>query len=188
MTSKTPAELIRYVVQRAAAASENAELAEPGTEGHREPWEPWSADVMLLAGLSHTGVPWLYLACRCGWWLGYAPQHDPADLARIAVVHGENCKLKAAPALAAGEGDPRHVPPPPNTAAGWAGTDEELGQLLTDVFACNRAWSAWQSGTMTEEDFVPAARDPDVVADLAAWRDAAVRSSLLAAQEEGDPR
>jgi hypothetical protein len=53
------------------------------------------------------------------------------------------------------------------------GTDAELPGLLTDVYACNRVWSAWSAGTMTEDDFVPAAQDEDVRADLIAWRDAA---------------
>ena len=98
--TKTPAELIRYMVQHTAAAPENAEIAEPGTEGHAKPWEPWSAPVMLLAGEAPVfagSSPWLYLACRCGWWLGYAPQYDPIELAKVAVAHGENCKLKPDP-------------------------------------------------------------------------------------------
>lgn len=98
MTTKTPAELIRYMVMHTAAAPENAEIAEPGTEGHIKPWEPWSAPVMLLAGSAPDGRPWLFLACRCGWWLGYASQYDPAGLAEAAAVHGENCKLKPVPA------------------------------------------------------------------------------------------
>jgi hypothetical protein len=56
----------------------------------------------------------------------------------------------------------------------YAGTDEELPGLLTDVFACNRVWSAWEIGTMTAEDFTPAGTDEDVLGDLIAWRDAAV--------------
>lgn len=59
-------------------------------------------------------------------------------------------------------------------SAEWTGGDEELGAILTDVFACNRVWSAWSIGTMTADDFVLAAEDPDVPADLIAWRDAAV--------------
>lgn len=88
----------------------NATDGEPGTDGHREPWEPWAAPVMVLAGMairaSSDGrpVPWLYLACRCGWWLGYGPQYDPAEFARIAGVHGGNCELR--PAMAAkGQGE-----------------------------------------------------------------------------------
>ena len=111
MTAKTPEELIRFMVHHAEAAPANAEIAEPGTEGHREPWEPWSASVMLLAGIGPDGGPWLFLACRCGWWLGFAPQYAPAGLAEVAAVHGENCKLKAdakpASPLAAKDGDPR---------------------------------------------------------------------------------
>jgi hypothetical protein len=76
---------------------------EPGTEGHADPGEPWSAPVMVLAGLarpvdcSGPEVPWLYLACRCGWWLGYGPQHDPAEFARIAAVHSVRCELNPQP-------------------------------------------------------------------------------------------
>lgn len=77
----------------------NVEDAEPGTDGHREPYEPWAAPVMVLAGYAvaqdcHGGLqPWLYLACRCGWWLGYGPQYDPAKFAEVAKVHGERCEL-----------------------------------------------------------------------------------------------
>ena len=78
---------------------ENVEDAEPGTEGHREPWEPWSAPVMILAGYATAAdsdgglMPWLYLACRCGWWLGYGPQYDPAGFAKVTAAHGERCEL-----------------------------------------------------------------------------------------------
>jgi len=81
----------------------NAEDAEPGTEGHREPWEPWSAPVMVLAGYATikgsegAGLePWLYLACRCGWWLGYGTQYDPAKFAEVTQAHGERCELNPA--------------------------------------------------------------------------------------------
>jgi hypothetical protein len=75
---------------------------EPGTAGHSEPGEPWSAPVMVLAGeaapLDGSGGtrPWLYLACRCGWWLGYGPQYDPAEFVKVAAVHGERCELNPA--------------------------------------------------------------------------------------------
>lgn len=91
MSTRTPAELIDYMVAITGADPGNIELAEPGTDGHTAPYEPWSAQVMLLAGFRQDGSPWLFLACRCGWWLGYSSQYDPADLARIAAVHTGNC-------------------------------------------------------------------------------------------------
>jgi hypothetical protein len=56
------------------------------------------------------------------------------------------------------------------------GSDAELDDLLgvrNGIYACTRAWEAWSIGTMTEDDFIPAA-EADVRADLIAWRDAAV--------------
>jgi hypothetical protein len=54
------------------------------------------------------------------------------------------------------------------------GTDAELDGILSDVYACTRVWEAWAYGTMTEDDFILAAEDPDIRGDLIAWRDAAV--------------
>lgn len=76
----------------------NVEVVEPGSEGHSQPSDAWAAPVMVIAGEyphgEYAGKPWLYLACRCGWWLGYGPQFDPAEFARIAGVHGERCELR----------------------------------------------------------------------------------------------
>jgi len=54
-----------------------------------------------------------------------------------------------------------------------ADTDTGLAAILADVWACTRVWEAWQFGTMTEDDFVPAA-ETDIAGDLIVWRDAAV--------------
>lgn len=60
-----------------------------------QPYQPWAADVMLLAGVAE-GRPWLYLACRaCGWFAGFASQHVPADLARYAAEHEAGCEAIA---------------------------------------------------------------------------------------------
>lgn len=34
---------------------------------------------------------------------------------------------------------------------------DEIAELLSDDYACTRAWEAWQYGTMTQDDFVPLA-------------------------------
>lgn len=56
---------------------------------------------------------------------------------------------------------------------GAHGADSELDEILGLAYACTRAWEAWQYGTMTEEDFTPAA-ETEIRDDLIAWRDAAV--------------
>lgn len=104
-TKPTPEFLLRNMAMITGADPANGRPAQPGTEGHREPHEPWSAPVMVIAGYRPAGTegagePWLYLACVCGWWLGYAPQMDPAELARIAGIHGENCERRPAEAKA----------------------------------------------------------------------------------------
>lgn len=53
------------------------------------------------------------------------------------------------------------------------GSDEQLHQILHGEYACTRDWSAWGYGTMTEADFTPMG-ETEIVADLLAWRDAAV--------------
>jgi len=59
----------------------------------------------------------------------------------------------------------------------YQGTDDELQELLVGVYNCSRDWSAWQYGTMTEDDFRSAA-ETDLSADLIAWRDAAVAEAV----------
>jgi hypothetical protein len=56
-----------------------------------DPWEPWHSPVMVLAGSDPSGRPWLYLAARCGWFLGFAPQGSAHSLAQIATAHTESC-------------------------------------------------------------------------------------------------
>ncbi len=49
-------------------------------------------------------------------------------------------------------------------------TDEQMrdafAQALTDVYVCNRVWSAWSYGTMTENDFSPASECDEVLDSL----------------------
>jgi len=55
------------------------------------PHEPWSASVMILAGVVE-GHAWLWLGCRdCGWFLGFSAQYDPDALAAAAAMHREQC-------------------------------------------------------------------------------------------------
>jgi hypothetical protein len=62
-----------------------------------EPYEPWASPVMILAGLSPAGAPWLWLSCRaCGWFAGYARQYAPAALAEAAARHEGACEALAA--------------------------------------------------------------------------------------------
>lgn len=96
MTELAREQRLQKMATYTLCAPVNATDAVPGTEGHRDPWEPWSAPVMVLAGMvSRNGelVPWLYLGCRCGWWLGYAAQHDPAELVEAAARHTADCRL-----------------------------------------------------------------------------------------------
>ena len=58
-----------------------------------------------------------------------------------------------------------------------SGTDDELGEILNCAYACIRVWEAWSVGTMTEDDFQPAA-ETAIRDDLIAWRDAAVQRAL----------
>jgi hypothetical protein len=66
-------------------------------------------------------------------------------------------------------------------ASADTGTDGELDQILNCAYACTRVWSAWEVGTMGEDDFQPAA-ETDIRDDLIAWRDAAVKRALEEAQ------
>lgn len=46
-------------------------------------------------------------------------------------------------------------------------TKQKFYDLVSDTLDgflwCNRAWSAWGVGTMSEDDFSPAGDDPDVI-------------------------
>lgn len=44
---------------------------------------------------------------------------------------------------------------------------ERARHALRDLLYCNRAWSAWGVGTMTQDDFVSADEDEDCVEDMA---------------------
>lgn len=57
------------------------------------------------------------------------------------------------------------------------GTDDQLHELLRTEYACTRSWEAWQYGTMTQADFTPMG-ETEIVGDLLAWRDAAVRAAF----------
>jgi hypothetical protein len=96
---QTREQRLRNMVMLTGADPANAVIAEPGSEGHSQPHDTWAAPVMVVAGerpagMEGAGLPWLYLACHCGWWLGYGPQFDPAGFARVARIHGEHCELK----------------------------------------------------------------------------------------------
>lgn len=45
---------------------------------------------------------------------------------------------------------------------------ELLSENLGDTYVCTRVWSAWQHGTMSEDDFFPVTQDDimDHLADL----------------------
>jgi hypothetical protein len=76
-------------------------------------YEPWSAPVMILAGAAPDGRPWLWLACRgCGWFLGFAEQYVPAELAKAAADHAAGCEALA-PYEECPECDPDPVAPSP---------------------------------------------------------------------------
>ena len=46
-------------------------------------------------------------------------------------------------------------------------TMDAIAQALGDAYDCTRAWSAWQVGTMSEDDFVPIVEQPDRLAEIA---------------------
>lgn len=64
-----------------------------------------------------------------------------------------------------------------------SGTDEDLSTILGGEYACTRLWEAWQVGTMTVDDFTPMA-ETEIVGDLLAWRDAAVKAALARAVQQ----
>lgn len=45
--------------------------------------------------------------------------------------------------------------------------DAIAATLHEDVLVCSRVWEAWSYGTMTADDFTPAAEDPDLLGDVA---------------------
>jgi hypothetical protein len=56
------------------------------------PYSPWAAPVMILAGLAADGTPWIWLAGRCGWFIGFERQYDPEVLAGTARKHLDGCQ------------------------------------------------------------------------------------------------
>jgi hypothetical protein len=117
-TTRTPAspETLRAVIanigaDRANARTEHADEAP-------DPWTPWYAPVMVLAGTAYEGKPWLWLACRCGWHLGFSEQIDPDYLAKEAKTHRGECEV-AKQLLAAAQSE-----------AGEAPLPDSIGQLM----------------------------------------------------------
>lgn len=55
---------------------------------------------------------------------------------------------------------------------------DAVAQALTGIYYCGRVWSAWQVGTMGEDDFTPAAEVNDVLTEIT---DAAINAITLAA-------
>ena len=88
----TPEELLGYFAGHVGADPANGVPAEPGSPGHSEPWEPWSEPVMVIPGFSPGGDPWLYMACVCGWWLGFGPQLGPSYITKVRDSHAETCE------------------------------------------------------------------------------------------------
>ena len=58
--------------------------------------------------------------------------------------------------------------------------------LGSGAYDCTRVWSAWQVGTMGEDDFVPVAEDPDRVAEIADAAIEAIRAIPLPAPQAGE--
>jgi hypothetical protein len=116
MTPLTSAERVRFAMDAIGAA--------PGSEDPENcpapdsPWSPWAVPVMLFAGGAHDGTPWLWLACRCGWHLGYSPWIDPEYLAEAARTHRQECEV-AKQLLAAATPE-----------AGEAPLPDSIGQLM----------------------------------------------------------
>lgn len=64
----------------------------------------------------------------------------------------------------------------------FKGTNAELDHILDGFWWNSRVWEAWQVGTMTQDDFQPAA-ETEIVGDLIAWRDAAVAAAATGAED-----
>jgi hypothetical protein len=77
-----------------------------------------------------------------------------------------------------------------NTETPTESTREQIARCLRHtVFACARDWSAWQVGTMTENDFKPAWEDEDILNDLESVKDVQLTAALaenVAAKEHID--
>ena len=58
---------------------------------------------------------------------------------------------------------------------------DAISQVLTSVYVCGRVWSAWQAGTMTEDDFIPAADSDEVLNEIT---DAAIAALSSTAREK----
>jgi len=87
---------------------------------------------------------------------------------------------------------PSTIAPPASTSAASPATRAEpvaltnehkelvcnaIAEALGDAYDCDRVWSAWNVGTMRQDDFYPVADSPERVAEIA---DAAIKSILAA--------
>jgi len=61
---------------------------------------------------------------------------------------------------------------------------DAIAANLTSVYLCGRVWSAWNHGTMSEDDFQPADESDEFIEDITAAVVAALQSQP--AQEGGD--
>jgi len=43
---------------------------------------------------------------------------------------------------------------------------DAIAASLNHVYSCTRVWSAWSYGTMTQDDFVLASEDDDIIANI----------------------
>jgi hypothetical protein len=43
---------------------------------------------------------------------------------------------------------------------------DEVASALEDTYACTRVWEAWQYNTMTQNDFIPASEDDNVIQNV----------------------
>lgn len=96
-------------------------------------------------------------------------------LANVEEAHAALQQVATAPLKPVGE---------TNASSDWkpTGTEENLHEILRSEYACTRHWSAWQYGTMTQEDFTPMG-ETEIVGDLIAWRDAAVACALAQVED-----
>jgi len=44
---------------------------------------------------------------------------------------------------------------------------DKAAELLSDLWYCDRVWEAWHVGTMTQDDFIPADEDDDILTTTA---------------------
>jgi hypothetical protein len=68
-----------------------------------------------------------------------------------------------------------------------AATDarELAWKAVTGLYYCGRVWSAWQVGTMSEDDFTPAEDVDEVVDEVAAEIESSFQARLASAREQG---